>query len=165
VSWLHARGRRVAWAVALATTGAAACAPVEETATQLPSMTPVEYAGLPGPAWQVVAFRSNDDSQPVLRPPGNAVYTVAFGTDGRVSAQLDCNRGTGTWTSPDGGRATSGQIGFGPMAVTRAMCPNPAVGDALERDLKYIRGYLVRGNRLYLSLMADAGTWELAPAR
>ena len=148
---------------ALLRCGLAACVPQEEVATQLPSMQPVEYAGLPGSSWQAVAFRSNDDSQPVVRPADPARYALDLNADGSFSLRLDCNRGNGSWTASQGGRATSGQISFGVMATTRAMCPEPAIGDRLERDWPMIRGYLVRDNRLYLSLMADAGTWEFAP--
>ena len=88
--------------------------------------------GLAGTSWQLVKFQGGDDT--VLMPDDKTKYTLAFGADGFVSARIDCNRGRGTWRS-----AGKGQLEFGPMASTRAMCP-------------------------FLSLMADGGIYELEPA-
>src|SRR5262249_51249183 len=41
-------------------------------------------------------------------------YTIAFGKDGRVSARIDCNRGSGTWKTSGGN-----QLQFGPIASSR----------------------------------------------
>lgn len=153
---------RAAFAAALAML-VGGCAPQDKVTTQLPSMQPVETVGLAGSSWQMVEFRSNDDSQRPVRPTDPARFRLDLNADGSVALGLECNRGMGIWSASDGGRATSGQLSFGPMAVTRAMCTEPAVADRPERDLPMIRGYLVRDNRLYLSLMADAGTWEFAP--
>ena len=71
---------------------------------------------LGGTSWQLVKFEGSDDT--TLTPDDRAKYTIAFGTDGRLSARIDCNRGTGTWKS-----SGPNQIQFGPMALTRAMCP------------------------------------------
>ena len=44
-----------------------------------------------------------------LTPDDKAKYTITFGNDGRVSARIDCNRGTGTWKS-----SGPNQLQFGP---------------------------------------------------
>ena len=105
-----------------------------------------------------MSFRGGDGA--LLEPDDPAKYTLSFGADGRLSARLDCNRGTGAWTSPEAGR-----LEFGPMALTRAMCPPGSLHDQIVRQLPYIRSYVIRDGRLYLSLMADGGTYELAPMR
>ena len=46
-------------------------------------------------------FQGGDDK--VLTPDDRNKYTIAFGKDDRVSVRLDCNRGSGTWTSTDAG--------------------------------------------------------------
>ena len=50
-------------------------------------------SGLAGTSWQLVRIQYMDDK--VLTPDDPAKYTLAFGTDGRVSMRIDCNRATG----------------------------------------------------------------------
>jgi para-nitrobenzyl esterase len=108
---------------------------------------------LGGTSWQLVRFQGGDDR--VLVPDDRANYTIAFGADGSVSARIDCNRGRGTWTS-----AGPSQLQFGPMALTRAMCPPGSLHDHIVRHWHYVRSYVIRDGRLYLSLMADGGIYE-----
>jgi para-nitrobenzyl esterase len=116
--------------------------------------------GLAGTSWQLVGFRGGDGK--VLKPLDGREYTLAFGADGRASARIACNRGSGSWKSD--GRST---IEFGPMAVTRAMCPPGSMDlhDHILRQLPHIRSYVIRDGRLFLSLMADGGIFELEPVR
>jgi para-nitrobenzyl esterase len=114
--------------------------------------------GLGGTSWQVVRFQGGDGK--VVIPGDGTLYTLAFEKDGYVVMRIDCNRGRGTWKS-DG----KSQIEFGPMALTRAMCPQGSMHDQVVKQLPNIRSYVVRNGRLFLSLMADGGTYELAPAR
>jgi len=100
-----------------------------------------------------VKFQSRDDS--VLRPDDRSKYTLAFGTDGSLGARIDCNRGRGTWKS-----SGKGQLEFGPMAITRAMCPPGSLHDQLVRQLPHVRSYVIKGGHLFLSLMADGGVYE-----
>jgi len=108
---------------------------------------------LAGTSWQLVRFQGGDGS--VLTPDGKAKYTVAFGADGVVNVRFDCNRGRGGWKSP--GR---NQLEFGPMGMTRAMCPPGSLHDHLVRQWHHVRSYVMRDGRLYLSLMADGGIYE-----
>ena len=87
-------------------------------------------------------------------------YTVAFGTDGALSARIDCNRGRGTWKS-----SAAGQLQLGPLALTRAMCPPGSLHDHLVQHWDYIRSYIVKDGHLFLSLMADGGIYEFGPMR
>jgi len=113
---------------------------------------------LGGTSWQLVSFRGGDGT--VLNPDDPSKYMLSFGADGRLSARIDCNRGTAAWTSSEAGR-----LELGPMALTRAMCPPGSLHDQIVRQLPYIRSYVIRDGRLYLSLMADGGTYELDPMR
>lgn len=119
-----------------------------------------EPGGLAGTSWQLLRFRGGDDR--VLTPVGGSQYTLAFGADGRVSARIDCNRGSGSWKS-DG----KSSIEFSPMAVTRAMCPPGSMDmhDHILKQLPHIRSYVIKNGHLFLSLMADGGTYELEPLR
>lgn len=113
-------------------------------------------SGLAGTSWQLVRFQGGDDT--VLTPRDRTRYTVEFGADGRVSARIDCNRGSGTWTSTG-----SGQLQFGPMALTRAMCPPGSMHDKIAKDWTFTRSYVIRDGHLFLSLMADGGIYEFEP--
>jgi len=114
--------------------------------------------GLGGTSWQVVRFQGGDGK--VIIPGDMTLYTLSFEKDGYVVMRIDCNRGRGSWKS-DG----KGQIEFGPMALTRALCPQGSMHDQVVKQLPHIRSYVIRNGRLFLSLMADGGTYELAPAK
>ena len=126
------------------------------------AQTPPQTAadGLVGPTWQLVRFRGGDGK--VIIPGDRTSYTLAFRADGTVSARIDCNRGHGGYKLPGGN-----QIEFGPMAVTRAMCPPGAMEmhDHVLKQLPYVRSYVMKDGHLFLSLMADGGTFELEPLR
>ncbi|RJG05719.1 META domain-containing protein [Noviherbaspirillum cavernae] len=108
---------------------------------------------LGGTSWQLVKFQGGDDT--TLIPDDKAKYTVTFGSDGRVSARIDCNRGVGTWES-----AGPNQLQFGPLALTRAMCAPGSLHDRIAKDWPYVRSYVIKDGHLFLSLMADAGIYE-----
>ena len=87
---------------------------------------------LGGTSWRLVRFRGSDDT--TLTPDDKAKYTIEFGADGNVSARIDCNRGRGMWTS-----SGPNQLRFGPLALTRAMCPPGSLNERIARDLGYVR--------------------------
>jgi para-nitrobenzyl esterase len=112
--------------------------------------------GLAGTSWRLVRFQGGDDR--VLVPDDPSKYTFAFGADGRLAMRIDCNRGTGPWTS-----SAPGQLQIGPLATTRALCPPGSLHDRILKDVEYIRSYVLRGGHLHVALMADAGIYELEP--
>ena len=113
-------------------------------------------AALAGTSWQLVRFQGGDGT--TLMPDSRAKYTIAFGTDGRVNIRIDCNRGSGTWRS-----AGANQLEFGPLALTRMMCPPGSLHDRIARHWPYVRSYIIRNGHLFLSLMADGGIYEFEP--
>ena len=113
---------------------------------------------LAGTSWQLVKFQGGDDT--VRIPEDKSRYTLAFGADGIFNVRFDCNRGRGGWKS-----AGKGQLEFGAMALTRAMCPPGSLHDQLVKHWPYVRSYVIRGGHLHLSLMADGGIYEFEPAR
>jgi para-nitrobenzyl esterase len=114
---------------------------------------------LGGVVWQLVKFQGGDGK--TLAPAGEK-YTLEFGADGRVRARVACNRGSGSFKTDNKSR-----IEFGPMAVTRAMCPPGAMDmhDHVLKQLPHIRSYVIKDGRLFLSLTADGGIYEFEPAR
>ena len=146
--------------------GTAQCRPAPEKASDTPSPpansqpapAPVPAsAGLGGTSWRLVKFQGGDSL--TLTPDDKAKYTIAFGTDGRLSARIDCNRGRGTWKS-----SGPPQLKLGPLALTRAMCPPGSLHDRLVKQLTNVRSYVIKDGHLFLSLMADGGIYEFEHA-
>ena len=121
---------------------------------QPPSQAAV--AALGGTQWQLVVFRGGDGE--VVKPDDGLKYTLAFDASGQVAARIDCNRGRGTWMSKG-----SGNIEFGPLALTRALCPPESLHDRIVRQWGSVRTYLIKAGHLFLGLVADGGVYEFAP--
>lgn len=109
-----------------------------------------------GTTWQLVQFEGGDGT--LLVPDDRSKYTIAFGPDSGISVRIDCNRGRGTWRSTP----LSG-LEFGPLALTRAMCPPGSLHDQIVRQWPNVRSYVLKDGHLHLSLMADGGIYEFEP--
>lgn len=125
-------------------------------------------ATLDGTRWQLERLASMDDSQGVLQVDAPERYTIEFGADGRLLARLDCQRGQGSWqatAAPDATpRRRSGSLQFGPLALTRNVCPPGSLAPRVARDLGAVRSFVLEGGRLHLALMADGGILSWRPA-
>jgi heat shock protein HslJ len=117
---------------------------------------------LDGTSWRLVSIQSSDDQQGTTPVADPSKFTVSFGTDGRAAFQIDCNRGNGSWDVTPSSEDGSGTLTFGPIAVTRMMCPQPSLDHRVSTALANVRGYLIKDGQLHMSLLADAGllTWE-----
>jgi para-nitrobenzyl esterase len=154
----------VFWAAIIA---AAQCGPAtvqdesaaDSVAAQPAPQQPAAQAAteLGGTSWQLVKFEGGDGT--LLTPDDKSKYTIAFGTDGRVSVRIDCNRGSGTYASTQ-----PPQLEFGPLALTRVACPPGSLHDQIVRQWPFVRSYVMRDGHLFLSLMADGGIYEFEPA-
>jgi uncharacterized protein/heat shock protein HslJ len=114
-----------------------------------------ERMPLVGTTWELVQFQSMDDT--TLKPGVGTPYTLSFDRDGRLRVQANCNRGQGTWRSPD-----NVSLELGQLAMTRAACPSKMY-DRFVRDLQDVRSYIFKNGHLYLNLKVDAGTYEFRP--
>lgn len=112
---------------------------------------------LAGTSWRLVEIASMDDSEWVPGDP--SMYTLTFGTDGSVSIVADCNRGTGSYTSQ-----SPGQLRFGVIAATQALCPPPSLHDVYMKQFEWVRSYVFEGGALFLATMADGSIIEFQPA-
>jgi heat shock protein HslJ len=117
---------------------------------------------LAGTSWRLVEFQSMDDAVGTTRPDDPALYTLTLDADGTAALRLNCNRASGTWTAAPTGDGTSGGFTFGPLAMTRAFCPPPSMDQSIAAQAEFVRSFVLRDGRLYLSLMADGGilVWE-----
>lgn len=140
---------------------------IEATALELGAAAPEEAATAPaGPLadtdWYLVGIQSMDDAVGTVRPEDPFLYTMRLNADGTVAMRLDCNRANGTWTIEPSADSSNGSFQFGPLAMTRALCPPPNLDERVAAQAEYVRGYMLQDSRLYLSLMADGGilVWE-----
>jgi heat shock protein HslJ len=117
---------------------------------------------LAGTQWRLVEFQSMDDAKGTTRPSEGSLYTMWLHGDGTVTMQLNCNRATGSWSAAPGSDAASGRFEFGPLAATRALCPPPSMDESIVAQSGFVRSYLLKDGRLYLSLMADGGIYVWA---
>ena len=120
---------------------------------------------LAGTTWELVSIQSMDDAQGTtyIRHPER--FRLSLATDGSAQFQLDCNRGHATWQSAASAEGVSGSLVFGPLAATKMMCPPGSVDGRWTQAIPYVRSYLLRDGRLYLSLMADGGIYAWRPVR
>jgi heat shock protein HslJ len=118
---------------------------------------------LAGTSWRLIEIVSMDDRQGTTAVPDPGKFTVTFGADGQAAFQIDCNRGASSWQATLGG---SGDLTFGPIATTRMACPQPSLDQRVSTALPMVRGYLIKDDRLHMSLLADSGilTWEPMPS-
>lgn len=143
-----------------------ACASTEPASSPAPAPTstsPAPAGGsqpagdLQGTSWRLVQIQFGDGT--VRSAIDRSRYTIGFGANGVLNVRFDCNRGSGRWSS-----LGPGNLEFGDLALTRAMCPVGSLYDDLVRQWPHVRTYLIRNGRLHLSLMADGGILEFEPA-
>lgn len=108
---------------------------------------------LGGTTWQLVKFQGGADK--TLTPEDKWRYTIRFSKDGTVDVRIDCNHGHGSWSS-----SGPQQIEFSPLALTRAMCPQADLTEHIAKDWQNVRSYVIKDGHLFLTLMADGGTYE-----
>lgn len=120
-------------------------------------------APLAGTQWRLVEFQSMDDAQGTQRPDNPLLYIMNLKTDGTVHMQLNCNKATGSWKIEPSADPSSGKLEFGPLATTKALCPPPSMDELVASQAQWVRGYLLKDGKLYLSLMADGGVFAWEP--
>ena len=112
---------------------------------------------LGGTSWRLVKIMSMDDS--VYLPDDSSKYTLELETDGKATIRADCNRGGGSWSSE-----STGQLQFGPVAATRALCPPGSISDRYLAQFEWVRSYVMKDGHLFLATMADGSIIEFEPA-
>lgn len=117
---------------------------------------PNAQAALAGTAWRLVEIKSMDDR--VYTPQDRSLYTLEFKADGSMQVRADCNLGTGSWTSE-----SPGQLQFGLIAATLAMCPPDSLHDRYMAQFPWVRSYVFKDGHLFLATMADGSIIEFEP--
>ena len=128
------------------------------TSTQAEAGEAARHPQLAGTEWQLVQIMSMDDS--IYVPNDRSRYTLRFAKDGTVNMLVDCNRGTGSWVSE-----FNGQLRFGKIAATRALCPPGSLHDRFLAQFDWVRSYVVEKGHLYLATEADGSIIEFEPLK
>ena len=149
----------VAVVTALAGCAAADAPPILPGAVNAPP-PPMAAAGdalLTGTVWRWTGTVKSNDSR--ITPDAPERYTLEFQPGGMVAVRADCNRGSGSYL------LNGGALTFGPLAMTRAMCPPGSKDAEFVRGLAAVSGQLFRGNELVLTLKVDSGSMTFVTDR
>jgi para-nitrobenzyl esterase len=111
---------------------------------------------LAGTSWKLVRLQTGDET--TLVPDDGLKYTITFGSNGRVSARVDCNRGSSTWRS-----SRANELQFGSWSRTSAKCPPGSLHDKIVTEGANVRSYSIKNGHLFLSGMSAGGYYELEP--
>lgn len=109
---------------------------------------------LTGSEWQLAAIDTSG-STTTLTPALQARHMLTFGDEGALALQLDCNRGRASWTAGQP-RNGAGAIDIGPIASTRALCPEPSFGNQMATALSEAKTYVLTMDRR--ELVIETGT-------
>ncbi len=99
---------------------------------------------LTGTRWQLVKIISTDNKEDI--PGESSAYTLQFLADGTMRVQADCNLGNGSWSS-----TAPGQLEFGQIAATQALCPPGSLHDRYMAQFPHIRSHLFADGHLFLA--------------
>ena len=149
----------VAVATALAGCAAADAPPVLPGTVNAPP-PPMAAAGdalLTGTVWRWTGTVMSNDTR--ITPDAPERYTLEFQPGGMVAVRADCNRGSGSYL------LNGGALTFGPLAMTRAMCPPGSKDAEFVRGLGAASGQVFRGNELVLTLKVDSGSMTFVTDR
>jgi heat shock protein HslJ len=121
--------------------------------------TPPEIAGLTGITWQWQSTVDADGKETEVEDP--TLYKLILNLDGTFAAQIDCNRGRGTYSA----ETDAGAIALSLGPITRAACGPDS------RDQEYIQALAdavafalnESGDELRLVLADGAGELVFAP--
>ena len=111
---------------------------------------------LAGTSWKLVKLQTGDDA--TLVPDDGSKYTITFGSNGRVSSRVDCNRASSTWRS-----SRPGELQFGSWSRTSAKCGPGSLHDKIVTEGANVRSYSIKDGHLILSGMSAGGFYELEP--
>jgi heat shock protein HslJ len=87
-----------------------------------------------------------------IKPDAPERYTLDFQPGGSVAVRADCNRGSARY------ELRGGALSFGPIALTRAMCPPGSMDGEYAKQLAAVSGQLFKGGELVLTMKVDSGS-------
>lgn len=103
--------------------------------------------------WQLDRIVLGKDK--LLTPASPENYLVEFGSQGRLTAQLDCNRGRGGYT------VSGDTLKVDPILATLMACGSDSIAGDFSQALQKATSFRLQFNELVLSLGKDGGTMYL----
>jgi len=107
---------------------------------------------LTGTKWKLIRIAYANDTEKKIDDPER--YTLVLSEDKKVNIQADCNRGFGSYT------LNKSSLKISILGSTRAMCPPESFSDKYISELNAVVSYMLKGEKLYLSLKLDSGIME-----
>ena len=135
-------------AVLIATAGSAVSIATQRHLSAAPTLA--------GTSWKLVKVQLEDE--PAIVPDDGSKYTITFGSNGQVTARVDCNRASSTWKSP-----RPNELQFGSWSRTSAKCGAGSLHDRIVTEGANVRSYSMKDGHLFLGGMSTGGYYELAP--
>lgn len=105
---------------------------------------------LAGTTWRWTGFQGGDGT--TVHPEGDAPATLVFGEDGVLHVSASCAQGELPYTLEGSGGLTI-EVG----GLETSGCAAGSGAARLMQDLGFMRSYVFREGRLFVSLMADGG--------
>lgn len=122
-----------------------------------PSSPAPAPASLADSSWTLLVYRPVASAE--VRPARADQYRLQFQADGRLLAQIDCNRGSGSWQSTD----QPGGLRLGPLALTKMMCPPDPLTAQLPAAIETIQSYRLVDGQLQLQAAGGGSSlWQRA---
>jgi heat shock protein HslJ len=106
-------------------------------------------------AWQWVGFTDPMQQFEVDQPEN---YILTFQPDGTLQIKADCNQVIAAYSASD-----DGTLSIQPGPATMAACPPGSRGEELVQKLGFAARYFFQDGNVFIDMMADGGTLELAP--
>jgi heat shock protein HslJ len=143
----------------------AACAATDQGNPVLPGYVnaPPPPMAAPGDAlltdtpWTWQSTQLADGSR--IAPDAPERYTLTFQPGGRVNVRADCNRGSASYL------LNASQLSFGPIALTKMMCPPGSRDGAFLEGLGAVSAQGMSGSDLVLTLRGNAGSMRFTTTR
>src|SRR5262245_38499302 len=119
---------------------------IATTSAATSSASSVQRSGgnpLTGTSWQLVKFQAPDEQTYVVGDKSK--YTITFGSNGRVTARVDCNRASSTWKA-----TANGELQFGSWSRTSAKCGAGSLHDLIVNEGANVRTFSIKDGHLFL---------------
>ncbi len=104
-----------------------------------------------GALWQ---WESEQTPKEKVTVPSGEKYSIEFGAGGKFAAQVDCNRGSGTY------KVEGNSITISPLATTKMQCQLGTLAAQFGKSLSGAKTFRIEGNALFIDLLAGAGTMK-----
>jgi heat shock protein HslJ len=124
---------------------------------------PTPASPLAGTRWQLAELRAPGQGPAVIRIGNPSRYMLHFEAPDQVAVRLDCNSGRGGFTTTPTAE-DRGALAFGPIAMTRMLCPRGSQETRVARELAMVRSYGLGAAELRLDLGTDGAqqVWRRA---